>query len=611
MPKIFDIYEQIVSVKLPDFIEKLINDQLPEDFKYDYFKENPDELIFHRSICYNLEDVSSLLNNLNKCSNILFDDHPELNGLKKTIEKLNLSSNKKLLSDLRNNKILERRESVTENPKKKKKEKIDSEPRKILYHFLLTSLLTNETYNKLNNIEQKEPHFCIKELKNIKTDEDVIKNNIIKVKNFFCSLLYNYDKLIKTDFGEGTTSNTKSILLELKTLMTSENFVFDGSVPSEWYVNSLLEYLEKIPEDLTKNDCEKLYDEIENDVNKSIKDLDFETMSVCLGKMKFARRGKAYYEVSKKLLNDIELNEKAKTIIEQEIIPIEITFYYEDEEDGLFELRIVNSKQKIQNPDKVIYDKKDKRKRTVYTIDAFTRAFPNIVKYQELQDADIFKIIKFLDIPKKLNDYFSYIIQFLETNNKITKNEVIFINNKIYDYVMNKIYDKLYPYEPYKQDNIIFQQSVVLSWTKPCHFISKDKNYVFGGFMSDVINSFEMIDKERSPRKKFLYVKKIFNSIADLLKFNGKGGEVGVDDQMPILNCAFVKARQLRMYSNAKYMELFIGEKRNKIEGSQLTQILGICDFIANITYEGLIGVTEKEYIRLCNEATYKEETPK
>ena len=45
--------------------------------------------------------------------------------------------------------------------------------------------------------------------------------------------------------------------------MKSSNFVVDGSIPSEWYVSSLLEYLQKIPEELTRNDCERLYDEIE------------------------------------------------------------------------------------------------------------------------------------------------------------------------------------------------------------------------------------------------------------------------------------------------------------------------------------------------------------
>ena len=76
--------------------------------------------------------------------------------------------------------------------------------------------------------------------------------------------------------------------------MKSSNFVVDGSVPSEWYVSSILEYLPLIPNDLTKNDCEELYNQIEEDVTRSIKELDFEALSVIIGKLKYVRRGKAY-----------------------------------------------------------------------------------------------------------------------------------------------------------------------------------------------------------------------------------------------------------------------------------------------------------------------------
>ena len=44
------------------------------------------------------------------------------------------------------------------------------------------------------------------------TDVDITKNNMIKVKNLFCSLLYNYKTLVKTDFIEGTTRNSENIL---------------------------------------------------------------------------------------------------------------------------------------------------------------------------------------------------------------------------------------------------------------------------------------------------------------------------------------------------------------------------------------------------------------
>ena len=45
-------------------------------------------------------------------------------------------------------------------------------------------------------------------------------------------------------------------------------------------------------------------------------------------------------------------------------------------------------------------------------------------------------------------------------------------------------------------------------------------------------------------------------------------------------------------------------KKKNKFEGSQLTQLLGICDFIAKIKYSELIEVSNEEFIKRCNEAT-------
>ena len=618
MPKIFDIYEHITSVRLPDFIEKLINDQLPEDYQYNYFKENPDEVICYRSICFSLDDIYCLVKNMNKCKNLLEKLPEKYKGLKKTLDKINSEPNMNLLEELKNTEVFEKIKKVIEIPKTKKKpastEIIEVNGKKIRYYFLLKDLLTNEKYSKLFLITQKTPYFNIKEIDKITDGEIDKKNNIKKVKNFFCSLLYYYNNLVKTDYDEGTTNNTHDILKQLKKFMKSANFVVDGSVPSEWYVNSLFEYLRKIPENLTDNDCENLYNELEEDINKSIKDLDFEALSVCLNKLKFVLRGITYYDESIKLLKDIRINEKTKFIIENEIIPVEILFNYEDEDKGEFEILKYNIKEKqLQFLGNMVFESSGSSRKIAFTIDEFTKIFPNVVKYQELQDEDIFKMLKKLNIPGKLNGYFNTVIQYLSDKKVITEDEIVNVNKKIYDYVMNKIYDKIFPIEPYEEDNKIFQQSVRLSWTEPKHFISTKKNYVFGGFLSDVLHDFEMIDKEKSPRKKFLYVMDIFSSINYLLKFNGKnGGDAGgVDDQIPVLNYAFIKAQPLRMYSNVKYMELFIGERKNKAEGSQLTQIIGLCDIIQNITFKDVMGVSKEEYIKKCNEATIQDQTTK
>jgi len=54
------------------------------------------------------------------------------------------------------------------------------------------------------------------------------------------------------------------------------------------------------------------------------------------------------------------------------------------------------------------------------------------------------------------------------------------------------------------------------------------------------------MNSEKSPRKKFLNLKEIYNSVGFLLKFNGVGADAGVDDQLPIINYSIVKSQELR-----------------------------------------------------------------
>ena len=623
MPEILEIFEKISKVTLPHFIEELLNDRLDENFQYDYFKENPDEIMFHRSICFNLHDISAILNNLDKCKDKIFINDKEGIIFRKTFEKLYSNKNKKLLDTLKNSEDLEtiqkeikyrksfkkekEKEKEKDKDKDKEKEKINFENvRKKTNYFLLTSLITNDKYKELFDLQlEKNPNYTIKELKKTNNESDINHNNIIKVKNFFSSLLYNYRKLIITDFDQGTTSNTVDILKILKTFIKSSNYVVDDSIPSEWYIDSLLNYLKKIPEELKRNDFEKLYDEIEEDLNASIKKLDFETLSVCLDKLKFTKRGKNFYEESIKSIKELELNEKVQDIIEDEFIPVEINFKYYDNQK-VFD--IIKSKLKQKE-----FEKKHRQKKlmnnTCKNIKSFCENFPNLTIFEEKQDLDIFDLQKELKIPEKLDFYFNLIKDFLISNKKIPSSlDIEEINNKIYDYVMSKIYDKIFPKTNVKDDKI-FSKSFMLSWTEPKHFIQGKTNYVFDSFLPGVIDYFKLIDKEKSPRKKILYMKEIFNSISKVVKFNGGDENTGVDDQMPILNYAFIKAQPTRIYSNSKLMELYIGDMSSKEEGSQLIQLIALCDFIINLNYENMQGVTKEEFTKKCNSAALGRET--
>jgi len=594
MEKLFEIFDNITKVTLPPIIAKFINGELASDYEYDYFKENQDQVIIHRSMCFNLDQIRILLQTMDAYKDKIFIN-PQTDGLKKTVEKLLYQNNQDILKGILKSEMKINNSAQLKKSRRGKNDNIPEQKPKVHY-FLISSIIYNEKYEKLFNIKQDTTSFSIKELKVSGDEESYInQNNIIRVKNFFCSLLYNYNYLLKTDFNEAKIETTEEILKEL---LKSSNSVMDGSIPSEWYVTSLLEYLKKIPEDLTKNDCEKLYNEIEDDLRKSIKELDLEALSVIMEKLKYAKRGKNYYEESKRLLNDINLNEETKNIIEKEFIPVEIKFSY-DEEQIHQEFEIIPSKLKEKNRDKTQEIEKKSNIRLCTTIDEFTKKFPNLIKYEELQDVNIFELQEQLSFPAKINNYLKIVRQNLE---KKGKNDLDLILEKIYDYVMIKLYDKIYPIEPSEQDNGIFQQSIKLSWTEPKHYLGK-KKYVFGSFIKDTTKYFNLMNLEKSPKKKVLHMTKIFDSILLILQFNGKTNDIGVDDQMPILNYAVIKAQPFRLYSDAKFMDLYIGSERNKFKGNLLTQFLGICDLIPKIDHTKLYYVEKEEYMKKCNEA--------
>ena len=48
-------------------------------------------------------------------------------------------------------------------------------------------------------------------------------------------------------------------------------------------------------------------------------------------------------------------------------------------------------------------------------------------------------------------------------------------------------------------------------------------------------------------------------------------------------------------------MELYLGDLNSKEEGSQLMQLIALCNFIVNINYKNLYNVTKEEFTRNCN----------
>ena len=99
----YELFSNVIDVILPNSIEKIINNNLEDnlEYEYNYFKENPDEIIFNRSICYTLDDLSVILNLLNKCKEKIFENNKNIK-LKKAFDKLTSKQNLNFIEELRN-----------------------------------------------------------------------------------------------------------------------------------------------------------------------------------------------------------------------------------------------------------------------------------------------------------------------------------------------------------------------------------------------------------------------------------------------------------------------------------------------------------------------------
>ena len=480
---------------------------------------------------------------------------------------------------------------------------------KNIQYFHISQLLFNDKYEKIFSLEQKNPYYHIKELKN---KEMANQNNVIKAKNFISTILYNYRMLVKSDFGEGKTDNTNSILRELKFFMKSSNFLIDGNIPSEWYISALLEYLQKLPEKYKDNDYELLYKELKNELINSISLYNFNDMSIFIDKMKYSNRNKMYFSKTKEIYLDIELNNKANKIIENDPLNVFIKCKFTKTKNE-FNIYEDASTKELDFLDSFMFVDESEKGKRCKTIEHFTKNFPNLNKLiahdgliEDGEDSTLLNIQKEINLPEKLKVFFNIINNQLKINIKNEK-EVNIINDKIYDYVMEKISHKIFPKVKHATDDQLIQKACMLSWIEPHNIINENNvHYDFELILPDISKYFKLIRKEKSPRRKLLNLNKIFSSINRLLIFNRGKKDIGVDDQMPLLTYCFIKTKPFKIYSNLKFMELYIGDKKNKGEGNQLSQMFSICSFIKQINSKSLYNVTEEDFSQKC-QISFKE----
>ena len=599
MDNILHFFEKTKNVTLPNFIEKFVEGKLPPDYLYNYFDENKEQVYASISICFSIKNLINILDGLDKSKDFLKSDNPKIIKILRAFERLNDQDAREHIKSV-DKKLIE---TYKEDFKKKGKSKDKNHSPEIENYYLYNNQEIEKKYEHLFSINNKIPNFYIdikKQEKSQKLDEKV--KNLIKIKNYLCSSLSNYKVLDKSEFNMEESNDTKKILEVIKTYMTLPNFILNNNmIPSIWYINSILEYLDKIPEEYKKDEYKKLFNELTENLNDAIKMLDLEILILFRNKLKFLNKIRDYYNNKNNLMNNIILNEKIKHFVEEASIPIDM-YYKFDEKEKKFDLTKSNIKEK-QFEDRVIYDYPKKYRKTLKTIEAFTTYFPNLTKYQLMQGINPIKIIKDLSINKKLFNYFEIIKERLKNDvfkNEITRSEYNIYAEKIKEYIMNKIYEKVYPPEPDEKDSLIFQKSIKLSWLELNYFLKKD--YIYDIMLPDILNEFKLMNEVKTPYKKFNCIKNIMDYINSLIKFNeGLDKEnIGAEDTTPLLNYIFIKAHPFKIFTDLEFIKTFSSDEGES--NYYLKQFESMYNLLLNYTPKSF-DLTREEYNNKCLEA--------
>ena len=626
MPKVFEFFDKLINVKLPPLLEKITTNMVGADvidniplcmYSYNFFQENPKEIIRDVSLCFNIDDILTILEIIKSNSNAFFAKTPfnsnsdDYENFKGAFDKLEDPDHMKVLL-----KIKKKDEDAKEKTYILIKRQEKSAELEYIYGF-------------------KNTHFQLKEIKKPKTEEEKKLNIILKIKNALCKILFNFKEIPDDDFFGFTIENTEEFISALMKLAKINYYNLDTSVESDWFILSLKSLRKNLPPKYNENDCAFLYEELFNDISSVLHRMDIKALGKLIEELRLAENNMKQTDKNVKSLEQIEQNNKIQNFLDTSQIEACMNFC---SQKGSNKFIIKSSKgitnNKFRYLDDFLFEKKKETGITCQNIFQFTKSFPNFSRIEQTHAGELFGYMEKFEVPQALKSYLNTVKSLIadykdffttkkvekeqdkkpnqkeekqkkqdKKNQKNQKKEEIDekklkiiedIHEIVANYIMNRIYDKIFPREPDQLDTRIYEQCRRLSWIETSH-LSKVENLNLDTILPKTIGLIKELDEEKSPEGKMQLIQKVIQIILHNNTYCLGKTDGGVDDIIPMLIYVIIKAQPYRLSSNINYIRLFYGEGPN--QNNQIVSTLtGIKDWILNIESSKLNGISETEF---------------
>ena len=613
---IFNIYEKLIDFNLPDsLMEYERKSSIKDSFNDNSYIINtlPKNTSFYSySICYNINNLTTLLNIIKNNISFIFENKKIKNEVAEfEIIYKNIKDKKDIFKQLKN----------------------DDGGETINYYIYNEVFYSKKFQDILFRTIKQGDILKIKEIKNQKNEDDKNLNKIIRIKNLLCEFLFkseNLDKLksnIKcTDFNNiiEIISSLSKYYKQKATLykcFSSNSIVdldidyndtyvdtsycidtFSEGLPLEWYANTLLYCFQEIIKGNNPINYYEIFQSLKEELNNSINKYNFGDLAQALKSLKNTRHYINNYIENQENYKNLNLNTEIRNFIENEKIEVEIKFRYDKE------IKIMNINRteeginsKFKKLDEFLNEDRKDDAINCSNILEFIKKFPPLSLYSKMLKIDVFLIEKEIRVKRSLLNFLKIVKEHITI--RFGKNDTEEVYSKVKKIIMTRLYDKLFPKKPDLEDNNFYRKCRILSWVEPKHL--KLENLFFDNFLPKTSAYFEQINNEKSASGKLEIISKIFDVINNVIIFN-KGGNFSTDDIAPICEYALIKAQPDRLSSNLKYLQIFMKKDEDLKERMYFDYLKAYMNIIKNANYSDFNDIKEEEFIRKCNQMENK-----
>ena len=201
--------------------------------------------------------------------------------------------------------------------------------------------------------------------------------------------------------------------------------------------------------------------------------------------------------------------------------------------------------------------------------------------------------------PDMLKKYFKEINTLVKEEKIMTKyqtNDFISICYDLENYILLKLYKKIFPINQSKSDEFIYNKCQRLNFIKPENIIA-DKKMINENLLLKATEYINNIDKKYTPVDKINMFGKAFQILQNSMTFSSGKSDLGIDDTLPLLIYVMIKAKPRMINSNYIFCKNYINPELDKKEhGFLLMQIGVVIRIICDMKYTELKDVTEEQF---------------